>query len=150
MNLDVQRSDAVADDLYVPEQAKFESWVEAVLEHEKVNGAEVAIRVVDEGESQQLNAEYRDKDKATNVLSFPMEAPDFIDPRPLGDLVICAQVVCDEALVQNKTCEAHWAHMVVHGMLHLLDYDHQHDDQADTMESLEIEIMIGLGYADPY
>ncbi|GAB3680294.1 rRNA maturation RNase YbeY [Salinisphaera aquimarina] len=110
---------------------------------------ELAVRLVDEEESAQLNGRYRDKPHATNVLSFPagVELPGLM---VLGDLVICMPVVEREAEAQGKTREAHLTHMVVHGVLHLLGYDHIGDDEADTMEGLERRIMDGLGYADPY
>jgi len=103
-----------------------------------------------EGESRELNHTYRGKDKPTNVLSFPFEAPPGIELPLLGDLIICRQVVEQEAQEQEKTLEAHWAHMVIHGSLHLLGYDHIEDDEAEEMESLETEIMLALGYPDPY
>ena len=105
---------------------------------------------VDEAESHELNLTYRGKDKPTNVLSFPFEAPPGIEMPLLGDLIICRQVVEQEAKEQQKPLEAHWAHMVVHGSLHLLGYDHIEDNEAEEMESLETEIMLALGYEDPY
>lgn len=110
----------------------------------------MTIRLVDEAESHELNLTYRGKDKPTNVLSFPFEAPPGIEMPLLGDLIICRQVVEQEAKEQQKPLEAHWAHMVVHGSLHLLGYDHIEDDEAEEMESLETEIMLALGYEDPY
>lgn len=112
--------------------------------------AEVTIRLVDEEESQALNRDYRHKDKPTNVLSFPFEVPKGIELDLLGDLVICRQVVEREAKEQNKDLSAHWAHMVVHGSLHLLGYDHIQDEEAQEMESLEITIMQSLGFTNPY
>lgn len=112
--------------------------------------AEVTIRLVDEEESQALNRDYRHKDKPTNVLSFPFEVPKGIELDLLGDLVICRQVVEREAKEQNKDLSAHWAHMVVHGSLHLLGYDHIQDEEAQEMESLEITIMQSLGFINPY
>ncbi|EEQ12819.1 metalloprotease [Yersinia frederiksenii ATCC 33641] len=112
--------------------------------------AEVTIRLVDEAESHELNLTYRGKDKSTNVLSFPFEAPPEIELPLLGDLIICRQVVEQEAVEQDKALLAHWAHMVVHGSLHLLGYDHIVDDEAEEMESIETEIMQNLGYPDPY
>ncbi|MFA5940774.1 MAG: rRNA maturation RNase YbeY [Sinimarinibacterium sp.] len=105
---------------------------------------ELTIRVVDEDESRALNAGYRGKDKPTNVLSFPGSGG------LLGDLVICAPVVAREALEQGKPARAHWAHMVVHGCLHLRGYDHEHDLDAQRMEAREKRILKGLGFADPY
>jgi len=112
--------------------------------------AEVTVRIVDEQESHQLNLEYRGKDKPTNVLSFPFEAPPGIEMDLLGDLIVCRQVVEQEAIEQEKPLSAHWAHMIVHGSLHLLGYDHIEDDEAEEMESLETEIMQSMGFEDPY
>ncbi len=110
----------------------------------------LTIRIVSENESQQLNAQYRGKDKPTNVLSFPFDAaPDFATPY-LGDLVICAKVVQREAKDQQKKLNHHWAHMVVHGCLHLLGYDHIKNRDADEMESLERRLLDGLNIPDPY
>ncbi|WP_260259139.1 rRNA maturation RNase YbeY [Vibrio intestinalis] len=112
--------------------------------------AEVTVRIVDQQESHQLNLEYRGKDKPTNVLSFPFEAPPGIEMDLLGDLIVCRQVVEQEAIEQEKPLSAHWAHMIVHGSLHLLGYDHIEDDEAEEMESLETEIMQSMGFEDPY
>ncbi len=116
---------------------------------------ELSIRLVDNAESQQLNGEYRGKDKPTNVLSFPFEMPpelegvDEID-HLIGDLVICVPVVAAEAHLQNKTFNDHFAHMVIHGCLHLLGYDHIKDEEAEIMENLERQILARLEIADPY
>lgn len=133
----------------LPTEADFQRWLEAVLPQFQPE-SEVTIRVVDEAESHELNHTYRGKDKPTNVLSFPFEAPPGIELPLLGDLIICRQVVEQEAREQEKALEAHWAHMVIHGSLHLLGYDHIEDDEAEEMESLETEIMLALGYPDPY
>ncbi|MEJ4043137.1 rRNA maturation RNase YbeY [Erwinia sp. SLM-02] len=133
----------------LPAEADFRRWLEAVLPQFQPE-SEVTIRVVDEAESHELNHTYRGKDKPTNVLSFPFEAPPGIELPLLGDLIICRQVVEQEAQEQEKALEAHWAHMVIHGSLHLLGYDHIEDDEAEEMESLETEIMLALGYPDPY
>ncbi|ETS29230.1 rRNA maturation RNase YbeY [Photorhabdus temperata] len=133
----------------LPEETLFQQWLDGVLPQFQ-SESEVTIRIVDEAESQDLNLTYRGKDKPTNVLSFPFEAPPEVDLPLLGDLIICRQVVEKEAEEQQKTVEEHWAHMVVHGCLHLLGYDHIEDDEAEEMESLETEIMQKLGYADPY
>ncbi|AXF75225.1 rRNA maturation RNase YbeY [Erwinia tracheiphila] len=133
----------------LPTESEFHHWLEAVLPQFQEE-SEVTIRIVDETESQQLNHTYRGKDKPTNVLSFPFEAPPGIALPLLGDLVICRQVVEQEAGEQEKPLLAHWAHMVVHGSLHLLGYDHIEDDEAEEMESIETEIMLALGYDDPY
>ncbi|MGD8235241.1 MAG: rRNA maturation RNase YbeY [Chromatiales bacterium] len=126
------------------------SWVSAArLDH---GDATIVVRIVDEAESRQLNRDYRGKDRPTNVLSFPFEPPPGIpeEQEHLGDLVICAPVVFREAREQQKQPEAHWAHMVVHGVLHLQGYDHQNIEEAEEMESLERQILARLGYSDPY
>lgn len=113
--------------------------------------AELAIRVVGKRESRRLNAHWRGKDYATNVLSFPVEGlSPVVRPRPLGDLLICAPLVAAEASEQGKTQAAHWAHMVVHGVLHLLGHDHEQDAEAVRMERMERRILAGLGFPDPY
>ncbi|KEY91726.1 putative rRNA maturation factor [Candidatus Photodesmus blepharus] len=112
--------------------------------------AEVTVRIVDKKESQQLNYKYRKKNKPTNVLSFPFISPVNMKLNLLGDLIICRQIVEQEAIKQNKPLIEHWAHMIIHGSLHLLGYDHIEKNEADEMESLEIEIMQNMGYKDPY
>ena len=140
---------ACADTNNLPDEADFQRWLDAaVLPFQEE--AEVTIRLVDEAESNQLNLTYRGKDKPTNVLSFPFECPPGVELPLLGDLIICRQVVEREANEQNKPLLAHWAHMVVHGSLHLLGYDHIEDDEAEEMEALEIEFLAALGYANPY
>lgn len=133
----------------LPNEQDFQRWLEAVLPQFQPE-AEVTIRIVDEAESHELNHTYRGKDKPTNVLSFPFEAPQEVELPLLGDLIICRQVVEQEAIEQQITTDAHWAHMVIHGCLHLLGYDHIEDDEAEEMEALETEIMQQMGYADPY
>ncbi|EMI2317037.1 rRNA maturation RNase YbeY [Providencia rettgeri] len=133
----------------LPSEALFERWLAAVLPKFQAQ-SEVTIRIVDEAESHHLNLTYRGKDKPTNVLSFPFEAPPEIELPLLGDLIICRQVVEQEAIEQQKSAEEHWAHMVIHGCLHLLGYDHIEDDEAEEMESLETETLAELGYDDPY
>ncbi|WP_034913343.1 MULTISPECIES: rRNA maturation RNase YbeY [Erwinia] len=145
--LDLQLACDSAEGL--PPEADFQRWLEAVLPQFQAE-SEVTIRVVDEAESHTLNHTYRGKDKPTNVLSFPFEAPPGIELPLLGDLIICRQVVEKEAVEQDKPLLAHWAHMVIHGSLHLLGYDHIDDDEAEEMESIETEIMLALGYDDPY
>lgn len=144
--------------LSVPTPQQCQQWVEASLQADCVDDVELAeltIRVVDEAESRALNATYRAKDKPTNVLSFVFEQPPAMSEMEgvfpyLGDLVICASVVEAEAKAQNKPLEAHWAHMVVHGTLHLQGFDHIDDVDAEEMEALEIRILAGLGFANPY
>ncbi len=133
----------------LPTEADFQRWLEAVLSRFQKK-SEITIRLVDDTESRELNFRYRGKNQATNVLSFPFECPAAIDIPLLGDLVICRQQVEREAAEQNKTTHAHWAHMVIHGSLHLLGFDHIMDEDAEKMESLETEIMQTLGYPDPY
>jgi len=134
-----------------PSPSQFKQWVESALQNTiKDEEQELTIRIVDEKESQSLNKQYRDKDKPTNVLSFPFEAPPQIDLNLLGDLVICAPIVSNEAIEQKKSEISHWAHMVVHGTLHLQGYDHFENDEAEAMEALEIEILTTLGFPNPY
>jgi len=133
----------------LPSDEQFHSWVAAALDGIKTD-AELYIRIVDEDESQTLNRDYRGKDKPTNVLSFEADLPAEIEVPLLGDLAICADVVVREAKEQSKDEIAHWAHMVIHGTLHLVGYDHIEDDDAELMESLEIQILAKLGYNNPY
>jgi len=133
----------------VPDDSDFRAWVAAAL-YGLRDTAEVSIRVVDSEEGQALNLAYRGRDYATNVLSFPAELPAGVDLPLLGDLAICAPVVRREAAEQTKSPRAHWAHMTVHGILHLLNFDHHDDDDAERMESRERLILAGLGFPDPY
>ncbi|MGP1782612.1 rRNA maturation RNase YbeY [Shewanella frigidimarina] len=146
IDLDVQ---IAVEGFQLPTQAELELWVKTAL-RDTMDEAELTIRIVDVEESQELNNTYRGKDKPTNVLSFPFEAPPGIELPLLGDLVICAAVVEQEAIDQNKPLIAHWAHMVVHGCLHLLGYDHIEDSEAEEMESLETQLIESLGYTNPY
>lgn len=135
----------------LPTEEQMQLWLEAVLKVERAEQeTELTVRIVDADESQSLNGEYRGKDKPTNVLSFPFEAPPGIELPLIGDLVICAEVVEKEAAEQNKTLHAHWAHMLVHGCLHLLGFDHIEDDEAEIMEQKERGILAELGFSDPY
>ena len=146
LELDLQ---IASDNNVLPTQDDFELWVRTALGN-TMTQAELTIRIVDDVESQNLNNTYRGKDKPTNVLSFPFEAPPEIDIPLLGDLIICASVVEREAIQQNKPSQAHWAHMVVHGCLHLLGYDHINDAEAEEMESLETQLIESLGFNNPY
>ncbi|WP_108445927.1 rRNA maturation RNase YbeY [Halomonas denitrificans] len=135
----------------LPSQAELEAWVAAVLaKTPDETRHELTVRFVDAEESQALNRNYRGRDKPTNVLSFPFEGPPGIDLPLLGDLVICHPVVVREAREQDKSTPAHYAHMVIHGTLHLLGHDHIDDAEAVIMEALEREILASLGIADPY
>jgi len=137
----------------IPKRALLRKWAKCALSR-KIDSAEITIRVVDTEEMSELNSTYRHKKGPTNVLSFPFTVPQEveaeIDIPILGDIVICADVVNREANEQLKSPEAHWAHMIVHGIFHLLGYDHETDKDAGIMESLEIEIMQTLGFANPY
>ena len=126
----------------LPLRADFARWARAAL----TGGGQVAIRLVDEQEGRTLNSEYRGKDYATNVLSFPYEA----EPLLMGDLVICPAVVAREAAEQGKPSAAHYAHLTVHGMLHLRGWDHENEGDAQAMEDEERKILAALGYPDPY
>lgn len=145
VDLDVQREvDAL------PKDEDLLEWLKATLIFENHAATELTIRFVTEEEISDLNKQYRNKEGSTNILSFPFEIPDEVELNLLGDLVICADVVKKEAKQQNKEEISHWAHMVVHGTLHLLGYDHLTDEQANVMETKEIKILSQLGYTDPY
>lgn len=131
----------------VPSNEDFRVWAEAAIRRAD---AEVVIRVVDRPEGAELNERYRGKAGPTNVLSFPFQAPPGIADEVLGDIVICAPVVLDEAAAQRKRVEAHWAHLTVHGMLHLQGYDHVEEREAEVMETQEAAILAALGFPDPY
>lgn len=132
----------------VPDARLLGRWASAAWSSDRE--ASVVIRVVDEAESAELNGTYRHKQGPTNVLSFPFEPLPHIDESHLGDLVLCAPVVAREAAEQGKTPEAHWAHMVVHDMLHLQGHDHIEETDAKCMEALEVQILNRLGYGNPY
>lgn len=135
----------------LPSEQQLHDWVCTALEQaDYQQAAQLTIRVVGDKEMAQLNHTYRHKDGATNVLSFPFEAPPEVPLPLLGDIVVCAPVVAQEAQQQHKTLMQHWAHMVVHGVLHLLGYDHITGAQAEQMENLEIVILSRLGFANPY
>lgn len=145
--LDVQ-IDCSDDFTEVPANEEIVRWAKAAYRGD--NPAQVSIKIVDEPESQALNLQYRHKNRPTNVLSFPMHIETDEQYELLGDLAICAPVVNREAREQGKACSAHWAHMLVHGMLHLQGYDHEDAGQAKDMESLEIEVLRKLGFVNPY
>ncbi|MFT6915668.1 MAG: putative rRNA maturation factor [Motiliproteus sp.] len=138
-----------SDAPFIPSLAAFQRWAEHAL-RDHLETTELCIRVIDEPESQQLNLDYRNIDKPTNVLSFPFEAPPGITLNLLGDLAICAPLVASQAEEQGKMVDHHWAHLVIHGILHLLGYDHIEEEEAQTMEALETRLLAGLDITDPY
>ncbi len=144
--VDIQMASASEE---APDPQSIERWVGAAIGNQR-ESTELSVRIVDAEEGQALNEQFRGSTGATNVLSFPFEN-ESPEPLPLiGDIVICAPVVAKEAREQNKALNAHWAHMIIHGVLHLLGYDHQNENDANLMESLETEIMQGLGFPPPY
>jgi probable rRNA maturation factor len=144
--VDIQMASASEE---APDPQSIERWVSAAIDNQR-DSTELSIRIVDTEEGRALNEQFRGSTGATNVLSFPFEN-ESPEPLPLiGDIVICAPVVLKEAIEQNKPLNAHWAHMIIHGVLHLLGYDHQNQTDANLMESLETEIMQGLGFPPPY
>jgi len=145
IELQVQRATASEQ---LPADSQMERWVRTALA--ECANAVLTIRIVDRQESRQLNARYRGQDTATNVLSFPAELPAEIDLPLLGDIVICAPLVVAEADAQGKSVEAHWAHLVIHGVLHLLGQDPQQPDEATAMASLEVSLLESLGIGSPY
>lgn len=153
MELFVDLQIATASDDFLPDLAAMEKWIHnAILagSEKELEEAELTVRIVDYDESRQLNFQYRNQDKATNVLSFPFQNPPGITLPLLGDLIVCKEVVENEAKIQGKTLTEHWAHMLIHGTLHLLGYDHIIDQEALEMEALETKLLIKLGFADPY
>lgn len=162
MNVTVDLEDCCGE-TGLPDAARLRLWAEAATEAARQSGRvsleaserlELSVRVIDETESARLNRKYRRKNHPTNVLSFSGALPDHVlqalPCRPLGDLAICARVVARQATEQGKPLMAHWAHMTVHGVLHLLGFDHEDADEAGIMEGLEVNIMQQLGYPDPY
>jgi probable rRNA maturation factor len=149
MTIIVDLQIAVDDGATLPSFEDFSRWASETVTRFRPQ-AEVTIRIVEQKESHQLNAQYRGKDRPTNVLSFPFESPPEVKLDLLGDLVICRDIVEQESVEQGKPRLAHWAHMVVHGSLHLLGYDHIEEHDAEEMESLETAIMEKMGYDDPY
>jgi len=146
----------------LPTLAQLEQWAQLALRIAD-SEAEITIRIVDDEESNELNLQYRGKDKPTNVLSFPFEKPEFDDPELaaemaaelgdvnyLGDLVVNAQLVAQEAIQQHKNVIDHWAHLVIHGTLHLQGFDHIEDDEAEAMETLEVQLLATLNITNPY
>ncbi len=145
IEVEVQRETSISS---LPSDQQFEQWATAVLRGH--GEAELVIRLVDEEESRRLNEQFANRNKATNVLSFPAGLPPSIGLPLLGDIVICAPLVEREAEDQNKTILAHWAHLTIHGILHLLGHDHQSDQEAANMEALETSLVQSFGFPDPY
>lgn len=133
----------------VPGKRSIAAWIREAL-HDRNQAAALTVRIVDEAEGAELNQRWRKRAHATNVLSFPANGTQDIVPELLGDIVICRPVVEREAAEQGADLEAHWAHLVIHGTLHLLGYDHENDEDADLMERRETETLARLGYPDPY
>ncbi|MFA5016636.1 MAG: rRNA maturation RNase YbeY [Methylobacter sp.] len=140
---------AVFESAGQPDQQQIQLWVDTALDDYEQD-TEIVVRIVDEQESAELNEQYRHKSGPTNILSFPVDVPEGIELDLLGDLVICAPVVEKEALEQDKLLAHHWAHIIVHGVLHLLGYDHIDDDEAELMENKEIAILNKLQINNPY
>ena len=143
LEIDIQN----ASDYDSPTKETFSYWLETALntlEISLTDNIEISIRIVDSGEIQRLNRDYRQRDKPTNILSFAADLPADVQPRLLGDLVICAPIVAVEAINQGKNKTSHWAHMVIHGLLHLLGYDHVTDAEALEMETLEAKLLAEL------
>ena len=154
LDVDVQSVLEDNDTEEPPSPAALSLWAESAYSHIRSTPAEVTIRLVDQAEMKQLNQQFRGRDTATNVLSFPFESPPHIaaelELALLGDVVICHSVIVEQARLQAKCVADHYAHMVTHGLLHLCGFDHQSDDQAATMESMEVEILSKHAIANPY
>lgn len=133
----------------LPSKEQFQFWIDAVLT-DNSEDSEIVIRIIDETEMIQFNEQYRNKEGSTNILSFPFHPPDEIESKLLGDLLICAPIVEKEALLQHKKVEHHWAHMTIHGLLHLLGYDHIDNAEAEKMEALEIKLLKTIKITNPY
>ncbi len=146
LHLDIQRESVEP----VPDEEDIRRWIEAALAGRRDEDSEISLRLVDLQEMTTLNESWRDKRGATNVLSFPADLPPELRHPLLGDIVICAPVVRREAREQRKPLDAHWAHLLVHGTLHLLGYDHVMDEEAVVMEALETDILAGLNFPCPY
>jgi probable rRNA maturation factor len=144
--VDVQRCSAGS---WLPEQSEINSWVDLVT-HDLPYSVSLSVRMVDEAESRELNHRFRQRDVATNVLSFPCDMEDEDKVRVLGDVVVCAPLVASEAQSQGKNVRDHWAHLIIHGVLHLLGYDHQAPEEAAIMENLEITLLQELEINNPY
>jgi len=145
--VDIQLAD---DSATTPDAQQIRSWVAAVFTALKRSPLALTVRIVGEEEMTKLNQRHRGRNQPTNVLSFPIEPLPGMCTDLLGDIVVCGPVVDREAAIQHKLPMGHWAHMVVHGMLHLFGYDHESDQEATVMETLEKSVLKGLGYSDPY
>jgi len=150
MKVNLFFENACATGAEIPTALEVQQWAEAALAGAQLDSVSLSVRVVDEPEIADLNQRYRSKIGPTNVLSFPFEDPPGVQSDELGDVIVCAPVVDREAQEQGKTVTEHWAHMVVHGVLHLRGYDHVDDDDAETMEGEETRILTGLGFPAPY
>ena len=146
LQVDIQRASGEP----APDEEDIRSWINAALSGRRSADTEISIRLVDTEEMTTLNQGFRNKPGPTNVLSFPSDLPQELELPLLGDIVICAPVVREEASAQQKSLQAHWAHMIIHGTLHLLGYDHIEEEEALVMESLETEILTSLNYPCPY
>ena len=147
MTIDVDVQNATAYEP-LPENEQLVLWVTFALRGK--SDVELTLRLVDRDESRALNLRYRGQDKPTNVLSFPAGLPSGLDLPLLGDIVICAPLVGEEAEKQHKSSQSHWAHLVIHGVLHLLGHDHQDEKEAVEMEAIEVDLLASLGFSDPY
>ena len=151
-NLDLEviiQNNSLSD--YIPSIKKISSWLGHIPD--RMIDKYVTIRIVDELESKDINLRYRKIDRATNVLAFPsgnMALVEIEEALPLGDLVICAPLLEKEAISENKTLDSHWAHILIHGILHLIGYDHEQPLKADIMEDLESRFLLEIGFDDPY
>ena len=133
----------------IPNNTQLEKWCSIVLK--KKQQYALCLRIVDKNESQNLNRKWRKKDYPTNVLSFPLDIPKgLFETNFLGDIIICAPIIEQEAFEQKKDIQAHWAHIIIHGCLHLLGYDHITDEDAQVMEELEVNLLKKLGFSNPY
>ncbi|MFK5985440.1 MAG: rRNA maturation RNase YbeY [Pseudomonadota bacterium] len=157
IDLDFQLAEDLAENIHCPSLSEMQSWIRLAMEsdaqQENKNlpeSIELTIRIVAADEIRQLNKSYRHIDKATNILSFPAEVPEYIPINLLGDLIICHSIIEHEAIQQHKDLTAHWAHIIMHGVLHLLAYDHIKEGEAEIMEALEIKMMQELGFNNPY
>jgi probable rRNA maturation factor len=144
--VDIQRSELTGA---APSDAEISRWAQLVLERQDCPSS-VSVRIVDEVEITELNSQYRNRNQATNVLSFPCDLTDESGVRLLGDIIACEPVITREAREQGKTSHDHWAHIIVHGLLHLIGYDHIEDQQAEQMEDLEVKLLGALEIANPY